>query len=58
MFQAGTKDPSTGNDRSQVDAAPRLAEMRERLVARGVGAASVQMPFCTMGKGVCGWDGA
>ncbi|KAK3337200.1 glycoside hydrolase family 20 protein [Cercophora scortea] len=40
---------STGQNRSQIDATPRLAEMRERLVAKGVGASPVQMIFCTQG---------
>ncbi|EMR63020.1 putative glycoside hydrolase family 20 protein [Eutypa lata UCREL1] len=38
-----------GRNRSQIDAAPRLAEFRERMVARGVGSAPVHMPFCTQG---------
>ncbi|KAI1333290.1 glycoside hydrolase family 20 protein [Xylariaceae sp. FL0255] len=40
---------ATGQNRSQVDAAPRLAEFREHMVARGVGSAIVHMPFCTQG---------
>lgn len=36
-----------GENRSQVDAAPRLAEMRERMVLGGVQAGPVQMVFCT-----------
>ncbi|KAI1335890.1 glycoside hydrolase family 20 protein [Xylariaceae sp. FL0016] len=38
-----------GQNRSQVEAAPRLAEFRERMLARGVGAAPVQMVYCTQG---------
>ncbi|KAI1082963.1 glycoside hydrolase family 20 protein [Whalleya microplaca] len=38
-----------GNNRTQLDAAPRLAEFRERMLARGVRAGPVQMPFCTQG---------
>ncbi|KAJ4159980.1 uncharacterized protein LMH87_007915 [Akanthomyces muscarius] len=38
---------ATGQNRSQVDAAPRLAEMRERMVLGGVQAGPVQMVFCT-----------
>ncbi|ORY66208.1 glycoside hydrolase superfamily [Pseudomassariella vexata] len=38
----------TGNT-SQLEAAPRLGEFRERMVARGVGASPVQMVFCTQG---------
>jgi hexosaminidase len=36
-----------GVNRTQFDAAPRLADMRERMVARGVAASPVQMIFCT-----------
>ena len=36
-----------GRNRTLLAASPRLAEMRERLVARGVGAGPVQMVFCT-----------
>ncbi|KAG9242990.1 glycoside hydrolase superfamily [Calycina marina] len=42
---------SQGNNRSQVDAAPRLAEFRERMVARGIRAGPVQMVYCTQGNG-------
>ncbi len=38
-----------GRNRSQTDAAPRLAEFRERMLARGVGSSPVHMPFCTQG---------
>lgn len=37
----------TGQNRSQITASPRLAEMRERMVSRGVRAGPVQMVFCT-----------
>ncbi|KAI0843047.1 glycoside hydrolase family 20 protein [Hypoxylon sp. FL0890] len=40
---------ASGKNRTQVDAAPRLAEFRERLLARGVGAEAVQMTYCTQG---------
>lgn len=40
---------SSGENRTQIDAAPRLAEFRERLIARGVRAESVQMTYCTQG---------
>ncbi|KAI1406832.1 glycoside hydrolase family 20 protein [Hypoxylon sp. FL1857] len=40
---------SSGENRTQLDAAPRLAEFRERLLARGVGAEAVQMTYCTQG---------
>ncbi|KAI1465714.1 glycoside hydrolase family 20 protein [Daldinia caldariorum] len=38
-----------GNNRTQLDAGPRLAEFRERLVARGVRADPIHMVFCTQG---------
>ncbi|KAI5463040.1 family 20 glycoside hydrolase [Mariannaea sp. PMI_226] len=41
---------SSGHNRSQYDAAPRLSEMRERMVARGVRASPIKMPFCTQGN--------
>lgn len=47
VLWSGAKD-SQGKNRSQIDAAPRLSEMRERLIARGVGAEPIQMPYCTM----------
>ena len=53
VLWSGAKDPQTGLNRSQIDAAPRLSEMRERLVARGVRAAPVQMPFCTQNGSQC-----
>ncbi|KAH6895197.1 family 20 glycoside hydrolase [Thelonectria olida] len=49
VLWSGREDAS-GQNRSQYDAAPRLAEMRERMVARGVRASPVQMPFCTQGN--------
>lgn len=52
VLWSGAKDEE-GRNRSQVLAAPRLSEMRERLVARGVRAYPVQMPFCLMGEGDC-----
>lgn len=53
VLWSGAKDPMTGQNRSQVTAAPRLSDMRERLVARGVMAEPIQMPFCLMGQGQC-----
>jgi hexosaminidase len=44
---------SGANARPQADAAIRLSDMRERLVAKGVMAEPIQMPFCTMEKGQC-----
>ncbi|POR31631.1 Beta-hexosaminidase [Tolypocladium paradoxum] len=49
VLWSGRQDAS-GQNRSQYDAAPRLAEFRERMVARGVGAMPVQMVFCTQGN--------
>lgn len=46
VLWAGRQDAS-GHNRSQIDAGPRLAEMRERMVLRGVRAGPVQMVFCT-----------
>lgn len=42
-----------GKNRSQVEASPRLAEMRERMVARGINSGSVQMAFCTQNGTQC-----
>ena len=53
ILWSGAKDPATGQNRSQITAAPRLSEMRERLVARGVAAATIQMPFCTQNGTQC-----
>ncbi|KAF2005856.1 glycoside hydrolase family 20 protein [Amniculicola lignicola CBS 123094] len=52
ILWSGAKD-TEGRNRSQIEASPRLSEMRERLVARGVGAEPVQMPYCTMEGEVC-----
>ncbi|KAH3920251.1 beta-hexosaminidase [Parastagonospora nodorum] len=52
ILWSGAKD-EMGQNRSQIDASPRLGEMRERLVARGVGAEPVQMPYCTMNGTQC-----
>ncbi len=46
VLWSGRQDAS-GQNRSQLDASPRLAEMRERMVLRGVNAGPVQMIFCT-----------
>ncbi|KAG8532303.1 uncharacterized protein KY384_003944 [Bacidia gigantensis] len=42
-----------GMNRSQVEASPRLAEWRERMLHRGVRGAPVQMVHCTMETGAC-----
>nr|WGU18960.1 N-acetyl glucosaminidase [Albifimbria verrucaria] len=41
---------SAGQNRSQYDAAPRINEMRERMVARGVRAAAITQLFCVQGS--------
>lgn len=40
---------SAPKDRSQLEAAPRLAEFRERMIARGIKSGTVHMPYCTQG---------
>lgn len=52
VLWSGAKD-AQGQNRSQIEAAPRLSELRERLVARGVMAEPVQMIFCLQGKDQC-----
>ncbi|KAK3953150.1 glycoside hydrolase superfamily [Pseudoneurospora amorphoporcata] len=47
VLWSGRIDPATGQNRTQLDAAPRLSELRERLVARGVQSSSVYMTWCT-----------
>lgn len=37
---------ASGQNRSQLDAAPRLNNMRQRLVARGIGASPIQQEWC------------
>lgn len=44
VLWSGAKD-ATGRNRSQIDASPRLSEMRERLVGLGIGAEPIQMPY-------------
>lgn len=46
VLWSGRRDES-GQNRSLVDATPRLAEFRERLVLRGIRAMPVQEVFCT-----------
>ncbi|PQE29240.1 glycoside hydrolase family 20 protein [Rutstroemia sp. NJR-2017a BBW] len=46
VLWSGAKDAS-GQNRSQLEASPRLAEMRERLVLKGINSGPVQMVFCT-----------
>jgi hexosaminidase len=52
VLWSGPRD-GKGVLRSVRYAASRLAEMRERMVAMGVMAEPVQMPFCTMEKDQC-----
>ena len=52
VLWSGAKD-ELGQNRSQIEASPRLADMRERLVAKGVKAGPVQMPYCTMNGARC-----
>lgn len=52
VLWSGAKD-AQGQNRSQVEASPRLADMRERLVAKGVMAEPVRMPFCSMNGTQC-----
>lgn len=52
VLWSGAKDEN-GFNRSQLTASPRLSDMRERLVAKGVAAEPVQMPFCTMNGSQC-----
>lgn len=46
VLWSGRQDAS-GQNRSQITASPRLAEMRERMVNTGVKVGPVQMIFCT-----------
>jgi hexosaminidase len=52
ILWSGPKD-AQGLNRSQVEAAPRLSDFRERLVAKGVMAEPIQMPFCLMEPNQC-----
>lgn len=49
VLWSGRQDAS-GQNRSQYDASPRLADMRERMVARGVGAAAITQLWCTQSQ--------
>jgi Glycosyl hydrolase family 20, catalytic domain len=46
VLWSGQKDAG-GQNRSQIEASPRLAEMRERLVKKGIRCGPSQMTFCT-----------
>lgn len=52
VLWSGAKDAS-GQNRSQIEASPRLSEFRERLVQRGIRAGPVQMIFCTQNGTQC-----
>jgi hexosaminidase len=52
VLWSGPKDAS-GQNRSQVEAAPRLSDFRERLVKMGVAAEPIQMIFCLQGIDQC-----
>lgn len=46
VLWSGRQDAS-GQNRSQIEAGPRLSELRELMVARGVGASPITMLWCT-----------
>lgn len=52
VLWSGAKD-ATGQNRSQVEASPRLSEIRERMLQRGVRGGPVQMVFCTQNVTQC-----
>ncbi|KAF3007536.1 N-acetyl-glucosamine-6-phosphate deacetylase [Curvularia kusanoi] len=47
VLWSGAKD-AEGQNRSQIEASPRLSDLRERLVAKGVRAEPVRMAYCEM----------
>lgn len=52
VLWSGAKDEH-GLNRSQVTASPRLSDMRERLVKKGIMAEPVRMPYCTQNGTQC-----
>lgn len=52
VLWSGRKDAS-GTNRTFADASPRLAEFRERLVLRGIGASPIQQLWCHQHTGEC-----
>lgn len=52
VLWSGAKD-ALGQNRSQIEASPRLAELRERMLHRGIRAGPVQMVFCTQNGTQC-----
>jgi hexosaminidase len=49
VLWSGRQD-ADGKNRTQYDASPRIEEMRERMVARGVRAAAITQLFCVQGS--------
>jgi hexosaminidase len=47
VLWSGSKD-GEGQNRSQIEASPRLSDLRERLVEKGVRTEPVRMPYCEM----------
>jgi hexosaminidase len=47
VLWSGRTDAS-GQNRSQIEAQPRLLEMRERMVSRGIRAAAITQQWCSM----------
>ena len=54
ILWSGRQDLS-GQNRSQIDAAVRLSDLRERMLLRGVGSEPIQMAYCTQYQGDCTW---
>ncbi|VBB72407.1 Putative Glycoside Hydrolase Family 20 [Podospora comata] len=50
VLWSGRVDDNTGQNRSQIEAFPRLTEFRERLVRRGVRASPISQEFCVQGE--------
>ncbi|KAJ6262583.1 Beta-hexosaminidase [Drechslerella dactyloides] len=55
VLWSGNKE-ANGQNRTQVSITPRIAEMRERLVARGVRASLVTQGWCLQNPGDCQWN--
>jgi hexosaminidase len=53
VLWSGRQD-ANGVNRTQSDATPRLSQLRERLVARGIDSAPIQQLYCTqLNASVC-----
>ncbi|KAK0729074.1 glycoside hydrolase superfamily [Apiosordaria backusii] len=50
VLWSGRIDENTGQNRSQIEAFPRLTEFRERLVKKGVRASPITQEFCVQGE--------